>query len=723
MRYSISMISLVESGKRLMLVSAAIVIAAVLIVAPPPAVAVPGWSDPVKISGEVTLTITPYKRIALDSSGYLHVTWMAGTNALAAQIYYTDNASGGWPATPTRLSTDLSVTGHVAPQIALDSSGYSHVTWWGNDGTTDQIYYADNITGWPATATRISTVPGGHLNHNPQIAVDSSGYSHVAWSGFSNGVYNQILYANNSSGWPAIPASISNDPTVLGNAIPQITLDSSGYSHVTWIAWDGTTTQVYYADNTSGWPIAQTLISTDSGVQYNLDPQITVDSNGYSHVVWMGGPIITGSIYYTDNTTGWSATPTAMPHGPIAGSNLYPQIAVDSNDYSHLVWMGNMEGGIGCYYADNISSWPTAPTVISTISAAASPQIAADSSGSVHISWMEETGGNSQIYYVSDNYGWPGNPIDISGVACDDAGLPLITVDSHDRPHIVWNGASGSETGLYYSYALPTPIPTPSPYPTPAHLVLASGDYTGDGISDIAIFRPETGLWAVRGLGRTYFGMAGDVPVSGDYDGDGITDVSIFRPSLGLWAVKDITRRYFGGPDDIPVPGDYNGDGSCDPAVFGDTTGRWAVRTISRVYFGAVNDRPVPYDFEGSGTASIGIFRPASGLWAIRDLTRFYFGISGDRPVPGVYQWYGSGKSADSFRTQAAVFRPGTGCWAIKGFTRAYYGSSGDTPVRGSFAGGALDEFGVFRPETGLWAIRGITRAYYGSSGDIPVTR
>jgi len=272
--------------------------------------------------------------------------------------------------------------------------------------------------------------------------------------------------------------------------------------------------------------------------------------------------------------------------------------------------------------------------------------------------------------------------------------------------------------------ATPTlPPPTATPYPTPEYLVLASGDYDGDGILDIAVFRPENGLWAVRGLGRTYFGTAGDVPASGDYDGDGITDVSIFRPGTGLWAVKQLTRLYFGGSDDIPVPGDYDGDGSCDVGVFGETTGRWAVRDITRVYFGALNDRPVPGDFEGAGIDSIGIFRPSSGLWAIRGLTRLYFGGSGDRPVPGVYQWYGTGKAAGSFRYQPAIFRSATGLWALRGVTRVYFGGSGDTPVMGDFADDALDEFGIFRPSGALWAIRGITRVYYGVIGDIPATR
>ena len=43
------------------------------------------------------------------------------------------------------------------------------------------------------------------------------------------------------------------------------------------------------------------------------------------------------------------------------------------------------------------------------------------------------------------------------------------------------------------------------------------------------------------------------MPTAGDYDGDGITDVAIFRPSNGLWAIKTITRVYYGRDGDSPV--------------------------------------------------------------------------------------------------------------------------------------------------------------------------
>jgi len=82
-----------------------------------------------------------------------------------------------------------------------------------------------------------------------------------------------------------------------------------------------------------------------------------------------------------------------------------------------------------------------------------------------------------------------------------------------------------------------------------------AADFNGDGTNDIGIFRPSSGMWAVRDVTRVYYGSSGDEPVPGDYNGDGQVDIGLFRPSSGLWGIRNITRVYFGGLNDEPITG------------------------------------------------------------------------------------------------------------------------------------------------------------------------
>ena len=240
-------------------------------------------------------------------------------------------------------------------------------------------------------------------------------------------------------------------------------------------------------------------------------------------------------------------------------------------------------------------------------------------------------------------------------------------------------------------------------------------DYNGDGTSDIAIFRGTSGLWAIRGVTRVYFGGSTDEAVPGDYNGDGTTDIGIYRTTPGLWAIRSTTRAYFGSGDDLPAPGDYDGDRTADMGIYRATSGLWAIRGITRVYFGGSADSPVPGYYDSDSTKDIGIFREATGLWAIKGISRIYFGSTGDETVPGDYDGDGA--------WDYGIFRSSSGLWAIRNVTRNYFGSSSDSPVPGDYDGTGSDDIGIFRESSGLWAIKAVTRAYFGGHGDLPVTR
>ncbi len=78
-------------------------------------------------------------------------------------------------------------------------------------------------------------------------------------------------------------------------------------------------------------------------------------------------------------------------------------------------------------------------------------------------------------------------------------------------------------------------------------------DYDGDGVVDLAVFRPSTGTWHVRGMGSMSLGRDGDVPVEGQFDGQPGLDLAVFRPSSGTWVVAGREDTSFGLPGDVPA--------------------------------------------------------------------------------------------------------------------------------------------------------------------------
>ncbi len=281
---------------------------------------------------------------------------------------------------------------------------------------------------------------------------------------------------------------------------------------------------------------------------------------------------------------------------------------------------------------------------------------------------------------------------------------------------------SNSVGKIVYIYKIdigitPLPTATPTPLPTPA-AVIESGDYNGDGTSDIGVYRPSSGLWAIRDVTRAYWGKAGgsDIPIPGDYNADGTSNIAAYRPSAGYWFIKDLTKVFWGKAGDIPVPGDYNGNGSSDIGVYRPSSGLWAIRGVSRAYWGKAGDVPVPGDYDGNGSAAIAAYRPSSGYWFIKDLTRAYWGKAGDIPAAADYNIDGT--------TDIGVFRPSTGLWVVRSLTRTYWGKEVDIPVPGLFhnpSSAQPSAIGAYRPSSGYWFIKDLTKVFWGKPGDVPV--
>ncbi|MDD3719628.1 MAG: DUF5719 family protein [Actinomycetota bacterium] len=167
-----------------------------------------GWEAPVLISTTSNYSYNP--KIALDSGDNPHAVWTGYDQGdSASNVFYAANPGTGWEV-PLILSTvpiieDGSVF-NEDPQIAVGPDGRPHAVWGGNDGLGEQVFYStDPGTGWEAPAlisTSISSAvlapQTGRETEDPQIALDSGGYAHVVWGGDDAKGIDRIWYSTDA---------------------------------------------------------------------------------------------------------------------------------------------------------------------------------------------------------------------------------------------------------------------------------------------------------------------------------------------------------------------------------------------------------------------------------------------------------------------------------------------------------------------------------------------
>jgi hypothetical protein len=365
------------------------------------------------------------------------------SNVLAYLPDWDPGPIGVWPTV-----TQHSIT------VLVPVSGEYFVGFWGNWPNQPPGWYVAGDSDGPGGTSRTKFAPGigyptgwGDPNHVPHWNVSSLG--------IGNELFHEMVCFENSDDtmggvyaggftWmfeatyvdpitPYFPELMKNRGPILLNPPgkpdmhSRVAVDSDDHMHLAWMRqkpddhWE-----VYYAElDSDGQLISGPIQISDVDATTSAYPAIALDSADDAHVVWIDGRSEdSDEIYYSKVDDGQDATRPdyrvsdlladsgrlIMPPTDIGGSNSeieHPDIAVDSDDYVHVVWSDHRLNSWRVFYQKQPNVSQPNPVIDDTrISAnlqggeTYAPAMAIDGVDNVHIAWRDSRDGSgSEIYY------------------------------------------------------------------------------------------------------------------------------------------------------------------------------------------------------------------------------------------------------------------------------------------------------------------------------------
>lgn len=365
-----------------------------------------------------------YSSIALDSSGFPHISFVSDVGEIDSQLHYAY-----WDGTQWTL-TDVGSPGYVGPRTAidLDSLNRPHICF--EETNTNNLMY----TYWNGSTWTTETIENTNMEAiYPSLKLDSSDTPHVS---FHDEGPDAVIYATRNGTWQV---DVVDEAGFVGVGFNEIDLDSHGYPHIVYT--DNLLNRIMYAHWTgSTWQI-------ETGVEYMGDDEtlsrqvsLSLDSMDRPHISYMFSDNITISLHYLYwNGAEWF-NEVVDNSSNVAVHNC---IAVDDTDTVHIAYNDNSYGDLR--YVKWAPRWSrTALDITSTITA---PSLWVYQY-TPYISHFNQTEGASKLAGWND--GWEltpfatcSGPVEQSSMVAKETikGVAHYNSDTRDLEYSVWDGA------------------------------------------------------------------------------------------------------------------------------------------------------------------------------------------------------------------------------------------------------------------------------------------
>ena len=333
-----------------------------------------------------------YAAVAIDANNHIHCVWNDSTPG-NDEIHYRKSTDGGTSWTTRRLSWNSGSSEY--PDIAVDSNYHIHVVWHDDTSGNSEIYYKKSTDGGISWMTQALTMNTGHSMY-PSIATDTNNHIHAVWMDSTPG--NAEIYYKKSTNGGSTWISRRLTWNSTSSQMPAMVIGSNNHVHVVWYDDAPGNFEIFYKRSTDGgatWSARRLTYNTGSSDQ----PSIAVDSNNYLHVVWRDYSPGSEEILYKKSTDGGASwTTRRLTYN--SGYSTVPAICADSNNHIHVVWHDYTPGNYEVFYktsTDGGTSWASQRLTWNS-GLSIWPDIAADSSNHIYVLWHDETPGNAEIF-------------------------------------------------------------------------------------------------------------------------------------------------------------------------------------------------------------------------------------------------------------------------------------------------------------------------------------